>query len=98
VSTRRKLIFEDDRIRRYQVFGDTGQPIGIDEETVPTPEMVNSATLRNRLLQALAANVAHLAKTTTTTAEDKAHLRLVTQELTALIRLMLEQLKTIDGT
>jgi len=58
----------------------------------------NIATMRGRLLQALAVNAAHLAKATTTNAENTAHLRRVTQELSALIRLMLEQLDTTDGT
>ena len=94
----RKLVLENDSIRRYQVFGDQGQPIGIDEETVPTPEMANAATLRNRLLQALSANTAHLGKATTTNADNTAHLRRITQQNSALIRLMLEMLDTTDGT
>lgn len=97
MNTRKLVPTNDPLIRLFQVFNDAGERIGTDTEVVPTPEQVNAATLRNRLLQALAVNTAHLAKPTTTTAEDKAHLRLVTQELSALIRLMLEQLNTIDG-
>ena len=96
--TTRELIFDDGRVRRFRVFNDAGERIGTDEETIPTSEVVNAATLRSRLLQALAVNAAHLAKATTTNAENTAHLRRVTQELSALIRLMLEQLNTTDGT
>ena len=94
----RKLVFENDRIRRYQVFGDAGQLTGTDDETILTPEMTNAATIRSRLQQAIAANTTHLAKTTTTNAENTAHLRRVTQQNSALIRLMLELLDTTEGT
>ena len=96
--TTRELIFDDGRVRRFRVFNDAGERIGTDEETISTSEVVNAATLRSRLLQALAVNAAHLAKATTTNAENAAHLRRVTQELSALIRLALEQLDTTDGT
>ena len=98
MTTREPLTSKDPRIRRWRVLNDQGEEIGIDEELIPTPEMVNAATLRGRLLQALAANAAHLAKATTTTAENTAHLRRVTQQNSALIRLMLELLDTTDGT
>ena len=94
----RQLISEDGRVRRYRVLNDAGQQIGTDEETIPTPEMANAATMRSRLQQALSANATHLAKTTTTNAENTAHLRRVTQQNSALIRLMLELLDTADGT
>jgi len=58
----------------------------------------NSATLRSRLLQALAANAAYLALPAPTAAQNTVHLRRVTQQNSALIRLMLEQLDTTDGT
>lgn len=95
--TTRELISDDGIVRRYRVFDGTKQ-IGTDVEIIPTLEQVNAATIRSRLLQALAANAAYLAKTTTTNAENTAHLRRVTQELSALIRLILELLDTADGT
>jgi hypothetical protein len=58
----------------------------------------NRAMMRSRLLQALAANAAYLGLPTPTNAQNTVHLRLVTQELSALIRLILEQLNTTDGT
>ena len=58
----------------------------------------NSATLRRRLLQALVVNGAYLGLLTPTNAQNTVHLRRVTQELSALIRLMLELLDTTDGT
>ena len=94
----RELISDDGRVRRFRVFNDAGERIGIDEEIVPTPEQVNAVTLRSRLLQALAANAAYLGLATPTNAQNTAHLRRATQELSALIRLMLELLDTTDGT
>ena len=96
--TTREPISDDGRVRRFRVYNDAGQQIGTDEEIVPTPEQANAVTLRSRLLQALAVNAAHLAKATTTTAENTAHLRRVTQQNSALIRLMLELLDTTEGT
>lgn len=98
MNTRRLVPTSDSRIRLFQVFNDSGQQIGTDEEPVPTPEETNSATMRSRLLQQLAANAAHLAKTTPTNTENTAHLRRITQQNSALIRLMLELLDTTDGT
>ena len=96
--TTRELISDDGRVRRFRVFNDAGERIGIDEEIVPTPEQVNAVTLRSRLLQALAANAAYLGLATPTNAQNTAHLRRATQELSALIRLMLELLDTTEGT
>jgi len=98
VTTREPILDGDTRVRRFRVFNDAGERIGTDEETVPMPEMANAATLRNRLLQALSANTAHLGKATTTNADNTAHLRRITQQNSALIRLMLEMLDTTDGT
>jgi len=95
--TTRKLISDDGRVRRFRVFNDAGEQIGTDEEPIPTPDQVNAATMRGRLLQALAANAAYLGLATPTNAQNTAHLRRVTQELSALIRLALEQLDTTDG-
>lgn len=98
MTIREPLTSADPHVRRWRVLNDQGEEIGEDRELIPTPEMANAATMRGRLLQQLTANTAHLAKTTTTTAEDKAHLRRVTQQNTALIRLALELLDTADGT
>jgi len=94
----RELVETTEAFKRFLVRDDTGKEVGTDVETIPTSQQVNGATLRSRLLRALAANAAYLAKTTTTNAENTAHLRLVTQELSALIRLMLELLDTTEGT
>ncbi|MDQ3029891.1 MAG: hypothetical protein M3R09_07670 [Actinomycetota bacterium] len=95
--TTRELISDDGRVRRYRVL-DAGVQIGTDEEIIPTPEQVNAATLRGRLLQSIAANVAYIALTTPTAAQTTAQTRRNAQQNTALIRLALEQLDTTDGT
>ena len=100
--TTRELIFNDHRVRRFRVFNDAGQQIGTDDELIPTPEEVNAVTLRSRLLQALAANAAYQAlftpTNTPTAAQTTAQTRRNAQQNSALIRLMLEQLDTTDGT
>jgi len=96
--TTRELISNDGRVRRFRVFNDAGQQIGTDDELIPTPEEVNAVTLRSRLLQQLAANAAYLGLPTPTNAQNTVHLRRVTQQNSALIRLMLELLDTTDGT
>ena len=96
--TTRELISNDGRVRRFRVLNDAGVPIGTDDELIPTPEEVNAVTLRSRLLQQLAANAAYLGLPTPTNAQNTVHLRRVTQQNSALIRLMLELLDTTDGT
>jgi len=98
MPTTRELVETTESFRRYLVRGDDGQVIGADVETISTPEQINGAMIRGRLRQALAVNATHLAKTTTTNADNTVHLRRVTQQNSALIRLMLELLETVDGT
>jgi len=100
--TTRELISDDGRVRRFRVFNDAGERIGTDAETIPTLEQGNATTLRTRLLQALAANATYLVlftpTNTPTAAQTTAQTRRNTQQNSALIRLMLEQLDTTDGT
>ena len=98
MTTREPLPSNDPRIRRWLVRNDQGEEIGTDEEPVPTPEQVNAATMRGRLLQTLATNAAYSALTAPTAAQTTAQTRRNTQQNSALIRLMLEQLDTTDGT
>jgi len=102
VTTREPILDGDTRVRRFRVFNDAGERIGTDEETIPMPEQVNAATLRSRLLQALAVNAAYqaafTATNTPTAAQTTAQTRRNAQQNSALIRLMLEQLDTTDGT
>lgn len=58
----------------------------------------NAQTLRDKARQALDANAAFLAKPTPTQAETLAHVRTLTRESTALIRLLLGALDSTDGT
>jgi hypothetical protein len=95
----RKLVpTSDSRIRFFEVFDDAGKLIGTDEEPIPTPEEANAVTLRSRLLQSLAANVAYTALTAPTATQTTAQTRRNAQQNIALIRLMLELLDTTDGT
>ncbi|CAN5659948.1 hypothetical protein BH24ACT15_BH24ACT15_29860 [soil metagenome] len=100
--TTRELISNDGRVRRFRVFNDAGEGVGTDEEIIPTPEQVNAATMRSRLLQQLVANTAYLAlftpTNTPTAAQTTAQTRRNAQQNSALIRLMLEQLDSTDGT
>jgi len=98
MNTRKLVSTSDSRVRLFQVFNDAGQQIGTDEEPIPTLEQANAATIRGRLLQALAANSAFLALNPPTPLQTAQHQRQVTQELSALIRLILEQLDTTNGT
>ncbi len=94
----RELISDNGRVRLFRVLDDAGQPIGTDEEAVPTPEQVNAATLRSRATQALTTNAAYLALTAPTAAQTTAQVQRVTRECSALIRLVLELTDTTDGT
>jgi len=96
--TRRELISTGGGVRLFRVFDDTGKLIGTDQEPIPTLEESNAATLRGRLLQAIAANVTYAALTAPTAAQTTAQTRRNTQQNTALIRLMLDLLDTADGT
>lgn len=65
------------------------------EESPQTPEQGNAATLRRRIDLALEANRAYLAAANPTPTQTAAQVKLLTQETTALIRLLLGRL---DGT
>jgi hypothetical protein len=62
------------------------------------PQDANRSTLRDRAGQALATNAAYLALTNPTAAQNTAHLRAVTRECNALIRLLLERLNDVSDT
>ena len=98
MTTRERIFDGDSLVRRFRVFNDAGERIGTDEEIISTPEQVNAATMRGRLLQALAANVAYTALTAPTATQTTAQTRRNAQQNIALIRLMLELLDTTDGT
>jgi len=99
--TTRQLVSNDGVVRRYRVLNDTGDPIGTDEETVPTPEMVNEAMIRGRVAALLAASVAYLALPSPpgpTAAQTTAQVQRNTRLVIALGKLALGQLDTTDGT
>lgn len=96
--TRRELVSDDGRVRRYRVLDDAGTPIGADEETVPTVAEVNVATLTRRAQVALAANAEFLTLATPTAAQNAAQVKALTRQVSALARLLLDQTDTTEGT
>lgn len=58
----------------------------------------NAVTLQQRAAAALDANAAFLALGSPTNAQVVGQVRLLTRECTALVRLLLRQLDTTDGT
>ncbi len=58
----------------------------------------NARTMRGQIANALAANAAYLALVGPSNAQNVAHLRLLTRELSAIIRLTLDLLDTTDDT
>lgn len=94
----RTLLSDDGRIRRYRVTDVGGQPIGFDEELVPTAEEANAATLRGNAAAALAANSTYLAIGTPTAGQVATQVNRLTRESSALIRLLLGLLDTTADT
>lgn len=68
------------------------------EELAAQTESVNETTIRDRARTALTANDKFLALTSPTNAQVAAQVKLLTRECTALIRLAVRALDTIDGT
>jgi len=99
--TTRQLISNDGVVRRYRVLNDAGDPIGTDEEIIPTPEQLNEATIRSRMALLLAASVAYLAIPNPpgpTAAQTTAQVQRNTRLTIALARFALGQLDTTEGT
>jgi hypothetical protein len=108
----RILISDDGHMRRYEVRDNGGQVVGYDDEPVLTTEQANGVTLRDRARAALAANVTDQADNATyllipspSAAQVAAQVRALTRqsntqarELTAVIRILLGDLDTTDGT
>ena len=61
-----------------------------------SPEQANEFTLRDRAAAALDANKTYLALSSPTAAQNLAQIRLLTRECSALIRLALRALDTVD--
>jgi hypothetical protein len=94
----RELVSNDGRIITYRVRNDTGTPIGWDHELILTVAEANETTLRQRAQNALTANATYLARTAPTTAQKDAQIAQLTRECSALIRLLLNQTDSTDGT
>lgn len=58
----------------------------------------NRQTISDRAVTALTANTTYLAIASPSNAQNLAQIRLLTRETTGLIRLLLDQLDTLDGT
>jgi hypothetical protein len=64
----------------------------------PLADEANGATLRQRADAALAANATYLAISSPTAAQNAAQVQRLTKECSALVRLVLGRLHSIDGT
>jgi len=69
-----------------------------DAEAVQRTAGTNRATIEDRAVTALAANATYLAIGSPSNAQNLAQIRLLTRECTGLIRLLLDQLDTTNGT
>jgi hypothetical protein len=65
---------------------------------VEVAKVSNRRTVEDRATQALAANATYLAIASPTNAQNLAQIRLLTRECSGIIRLLLNQLDTTDGT
>ena len=74
---------------------DTALQAAVDAH-VAIDEAGNRATLERRAAAALAANATYVARSAPTTAQNTAQLKVVTQECTAIIRLLLNLVETTD--
>lgn len=91
-----------------QEYGITGLGLAEPRETVAERAArriaaqeaagANRRTVEGRARAALAANATYLALGSPTNAQNLAQIRLLTRECSALIRLMLNELDTTDGT
>jgi hypothetical protein len=78
-------------------FNQQGQQTAQNTVTV-SDEQVNADTLQTRARTALAANATFLALASPTNAQVTAQVQRLTRECTALIRLIVNELSTTDGS
>jgi len=95
---RRELVSENGTVRRWRVISDAGNAVGYDDETIPTPEQVNEATLQERLCTLAVATRTYLALTTPTAAQTTAQVRRSARVQLILTRLALRDLADITDT
>jgi hypothetical protein len=94
----RTLVRETDRVKVYEIREVDGTLVCTSEEPILTVEENNAATLRDRARQALQANAAYLALAAPTNAQVAQQVGRLTRETSAVIRLLLDQHDTTDGT
>lgn len=80
--------------RTYDRDGRLVEAVDVD---VPDA-IVNADMLNDRLRAALAVNVAYLAIAAPTAAQQRAQIERLTRQTTALLRLALGEIDTVDGT
>lgn len=92
----RTLISDDGVVRVWRITDAAGIVVGQDVEAVPTPAMLNEATLLDRAAQALTVNRAFLDLASPTNAQTLAQVKALTRQVSALIRLQLRALDDIE--
>lgn len=92
------LIREDGLAKYFEVRDVDGAVLHQVAEAKLTPAELNEAMLRDRAGQALQANATFLGLGAPTNGQTLAQVQRLTRETSAIIRLLLGQLDTTDGT
>lgn len=77
---------------------DAAAPVAAAAEALADQYATNAATVRDRAAAALAANADFLAIAAPSQLQTLTHVKVLTRECTALIRLALRLLDSVDGT
>jgi hypothetical protein len=104
-----RILFADDITSTVITWNDAGtqtstRPYTAQEiaqvavDTAAQAQITNRSTIEQRATAALAANATYLAVASPTNAQNLAQIRTLTRECSGIIRLLLNQLETTDGT
>jgi hypothetical protein len=104
-----RILFADDATSTVTTWNDSGVQIStrpytaqelaqVAIDTAAQAQTANRTTIEQRATAALAANATYLAIASPTNAQNLAQIRLLTRECSGIIRLLLNQLDSTDGT